>query len=230
MLKSRDRQWYFFSRRDKKYLNGPRSNRATVNGYWKVTGKVRNIIWNSRTVGMKKILVFHKGRAPTGQRTDWVMHEYTMDDEELRKCQAYSEESYAICKIYKKSGRGPKVCEQYGAPFMEEEWDDDDDDEDDDSNNPVDENPTNREGVGCQLNEIPSVNSPPVYNQCQDENFSQLSYEAEETEPGQANGIAQEPTQVGQSTSISACMCGVLLNLNLFLLFVEKKESIPTCT
>uniref|UniRef100_A0A803NKT7 Uncharacterized protein n=1 Tax=Cannabis sativa TaxID=3483 RepID=A0A803NKT7_CANSA len=29
---------------------------------------------------------------------------------------------YALCKVFKKSGLGPKNGEQYGAPFTEEEW------------------------------------------------------------------------------------------------------------
>ncbi|XP_047341610.1 NAC domain-containing protein 17-like isoform X2 [Impatiens glandulifera] len=128
-LKSRDRQWYFFSPRDRKYPNGARSNRATRQGYWKATGKDRIITCNSRPVGLKKTLVFYEGRAPSGKRTDWVMHEYTMDEEELQRCQRVKE-YFALYKVYKKSGPGPKNGEQYGAPFREEEWlDDDDDDE-----------------------------------------------------------------------------------------------------
>lgn len=30
-----------------------------------------------------------------------------------------------VCKVFEKSGLGPKNGEQYGAPFIEEEWDDD---------------------------------------------------------------------------------------------------------
>ncbi|KAJ7969747.1 NAC domain containing protein [Quillaja saponaria] len=123
-LKTGDRQWFFFSPRDRKYPNAARSNRATRHGYWKATGKDRNITCNSRTVGVKKTLVHYKGRAPTGERTDWVMHEYTMDEEELKRCQSI-QDYFALYKVFKKSGPGPKNGEQYGAPFKEEEWADD---------------------------------------------------------------------------------------------------------
>ncbi|KAA8537983.1 hypothetical protein F0562_027437 [Nyssa sinensis] len=122
-LKTGDRQWFFFSPRDRKYPNGSRSSRATRLGYWKATGKDRTITYNSRSVGMKKTLVFYKGRAPTGERTDWVMHEYTLVEEELKRCQAV-QDYYALYKVFKKSGPGPKNGEQYGAPFKEEDWED----------------------------------------------------------------------------------------------------------
>lgn len=123
-LKTGDRQWFFFSPRDRKYPNGARSNRASKHGYWKATGKDRIITCNSRAVGVKKTLVFYIGRAPVGERTDWVMHEYTMDEEELKRCQN-AQDYYALYKVFKKSGPGPKNGEQYGAPFREEDWVDD---------------------------------------------------------------------------------------------------------
>ncbi|KAK7357148.1 hypothetical protein VNO80_16431 [Phaseolus coccineus] len=126
ILKTGDRQWFFFCPRDRKYPNGARSNRATRHGYWKATGKDRNVICNSREVGVKKTLVFYIGRAPSGTRTDWVMHEYTMDEEELKRCQGVKD-YYALYKVFKKSGPGPKNGEQYGAPFSEQDWAADDD-------------------------------------------------------------------------------------------------------
>ncbi|KAK8548926.1 hypothetical protein V6N13_054310 [Hibiscus sabdariffa] len=132
ILKSGDRQWFFFCPRDRKYPNGARSNRATIHGYWKATGKDRTVTCNSRTVGIKKTLVFYRGRAPSGDRTDWVMHEYTLDEEELQRCQNVKD-YYALYKLYKKSGPGPKNGEQYGAPFKEEVWADEEYD-----SNPVD--------------------------------------------------------------------------------------------
>ncbi|KAL2503761.1 NAC domain-containing protein 17 [Abeliophyllum distichum] len=151
-LKTGDRQWFFFSPRDRKYPNGARSNRATRHGYWKATGKDRIITCGSRAVGLKKTLVFYKGRAPSGERTDWVMHEYTLDEEELKRCQT-AQDYYALYKVFKKSGPGPKNGEQYGAPFREEEWPDDELD----ANGVVDqENPIK------QANEVLPVNNTQV--------------------------------------------------------------------
>lgn len=124
-LKSRDLEWYFFSGLDKKYGNGSRTNRATEKGYWKTTGKDREIRYYSRIVGMKKTLVYHKGRAPRGERTNWVMHEYRLADKELEKA-GIAQDSFVLCRVFQKSGSGPKNGEQYGAPFIEEEWEDDD--------------------------------------------------------------------------------------------------------
>ncbi|OMO88835.1 No apical meristem (NAM) protein [Corchorus capsularis] len=123
-LKSRDLEWYFFSALDKKYGNGSRTNRATEKGYWKTTGKDRAIRHRERVVGMKKTLVYHKGRAPHGERTNWVMHEYRITDEEMQKA-GIQLDAFVLCRVFQKSGSGPKNGEHYGAPFVEEEWEDD---------------------------------------------------------------------------------------------------------
>ncbi|XP_038719750.1 NAC domain-containing protein 86-like [Tripterygium wilfordii] len=108
LLPSKDLEWYFFSPRDRKYPNGSRTNRATQAGYWKATGKDRKVNSQMRAVGMKKTLVYYRGRAPHGTRTGWVMHEYRLDE---RECETPSglQDAYALCRVFKKSAIPPKI-------------------------------------------------------------------------------------------------------------------------
>ncbi|KAG0490245.1 hypothetical protein HPP92_007108 [Vanilla planifolia] len=75
-------EWYFFSHKDKKYPTGTRTNRATVAGFWKATGRDKAVHDKNGLIGMRKTLVFYKGRAPNGQKTDWIMHEYRLEYDE----------------------------------------------------------------------------------------------------------------------------------------------------
>ncbi|XP_044477623.1 NAC domain-containing protein 86 isoform X2 [Mangifera indica] len=111
-LPSRDPEWYFFGPRDRKYPNGFRTNRATRAGYWKSTGKDRRVSYQNRAIGMKKTLVYYRGRAPQGIRTDWVMHEYRLDDKECEDSSAAIQDSYALCRVFKKNG----ICSEAEDP------------------------------------------------------------------------------------------------------------------
>nr|GLL30763.1 probable leucine-rich repeat receptor-like protein kinase At1g35710 [Ipomoea trifida] len=82
VAKLNSKEWYFFSFRDRKYATGYRSNRATSCGYWKGTGKDRRILdpATGTVLGMRKTLVFYHHRAPHGVKTDWIMHEFCLEN------------------------------------------------------------------------------------------------------------------------------------------------------
>ncbi|KAJ9167147.1 hypothetical protein P3X46_021818 [Hevea brasiliensis] len=92
-------EWYFFSHKDRKYPTGTRTNRATVAGFWKATGRDKAVLSKNKIIGMRKTLVFYKGRAPNGRKTDWIMHEYRLQTSEHGHPQ---EEGWVVCRAFKK--------------------------------------------------------------------------------------------------------------------------------
>ena len=77
-----EEEWYFFNLRDRKYPNGVRPNRMAGSGYWKAKGTDKPILssCDGEILGVKKALVFHKGRFPRGAKTNWIMHEYRLPE------------------------------------------------------------------------------------------------------------------------------------------------------
>lgn len=123
-----EKEWYFFSPRDRKYPNGARPNRAAASGYWKATGTdkliaVANGEGFHENIGIKKALVFYKGKPPKGVKTNWIMHEYRLAEsfspkranssgsqvnhfgDRNLKSKEYSMrlDDWVLCRIYKKS-------------------------------------------------------------------------------------------------------------------------------
>ncbi|GLT86747.1 hypothetical protein SLE2022_048660 [Rubroshorea leprosula] len=107
-----EQERYFFSARESKYPNGNRSNRATGSGYWKATGIDKQIVTSrsNQVVGMKKTLVFYRGKPPLGVRTDWIMHEYRLANTETPTGNAPQKknptqglmENWVLCRIFLK--------------------------------------------------------------------------------------------------------------------------------
>ncbi|CAF1934476.1 hypothetical protein HID58_068126 [Brassica napus] len=102
-----EKEWYFFSPRDRKYPNGSRPNRVAGSGYWKATGTDKVISTEGRRVGIKKALVFYVGKAPKGTKTNWIMHEYRLI-EPSRRNGSTKLDDWVLCRIYKKQSSAQK--------------------------------------------------------------------------------------------------------------------------
>ncbi|XP_073144989.1 NAC domain-containing protein 2-like isoform X2 [Henckelia pumila] len=108
-------EWYFFTSRERKYLNGKRPNRAAGNGYWKATVADKKILANGVHVGFKKTLVFFVGKPSKGHKTGWIMHEYvskqpttqirTSADDPMRL------DDCVMCRIHKKYSKTEEETE-----------------------------------------------------------------------------------------------------------------------
>uniref|UniRef100_A0A0D3FPQ3 NAC domain-containing protein n=1 Tax=Oryza barthii TaxID=65489 RepID=A0A0D3FPQ3_9ORYZ len=79
-----EKEWYFFCLRGRKYRNSIRPNRVTGSGFWKATGIDRPIYSaavnsnSGESIGLKKSLVYYRGSAGKGTKTDWMMHEFRL--------------------------------------------------------------------------------------------------------------------------------------------------------
>ncbi|KAK4743666.1 hypothetical protein SAY87_009978 [Trapa incisa] len=118
-----EKEWYFFSPRDRKYPNGARPNRAAASGYWKATGTDKIIMDSSsagsrtENIGVKKALVFYEGRPPKGTKTNWIMHEYRLIGSpctitSISRTTRFKDspmrlDDWVLCRIYKKSNVVP---------------------------------------------------------------------------------------------------------------------------
>ncbi|KAM7275654.1 hypothetical protein ACFE04_017520 [Oxalis oulophora] len=105
-----EKEWYFFSPRDRKYPNGSRPNRAAGTGYWKATGADKPI-GTPKPLGIKKALVFYAGKAPKGVKTNWIMHEYRLANVDRSATAANKKnnnnsrlDDWVLCRIYNKKG------------------------------------------------------------------------------------------------------------------------------
>ena len=74
------KECYFFCLRGRKYRNSIRPNRVTGSGFWKATGIDKPIHGGAggECLGLKKSLVYYRGSAGRGTKTDWMMREFRL--------------------------------------------------------------------------------------------------------------------------------------------------------
>ncbi|KAM3267619.1 protein CUP-SHAPED COTYLEDON 3 [Capsicum chacoense] len=106
VAKLNSNEWYFFSFRDRKYATGFRTNRATISGYWKATGKDRTVFdpHTGELIGMRKTLVFYKNRAPHGIKTGWIMHEFRIENPHIPP-----KEDWVLCRVFHKGTKDENI-------------------------------------------------------------------------------------------------------------------------
>ncbi|URE05604.1 No apical meristem (NAM) protein [Musa troglodytarum] len=106
-----EKEWYFFCLRGRKYRNSIRPNRVTGSGFWKATGIDRPIHpaagHAAACIGLKKSLVYYRGSAGKGTKTDWMMHEFRLPCSGSGKTTTtpsmHEAEIWTICRIFKRS-------------------------------------------------------------------------------------------------------------------------------
>ncbi|XP_009778771.1 transcription factor JUNGBRUNNEN 1 [Nicotiana sylvestris] len=121
-----DKEWYFFCKRGRKYRNSIRPNRVTGSGFWKATGIDRPIystVGEGRRhecIGLKKSLVYYRGSAGKGTKTDWMMHEFRLpaeNDKSTKHIEAKSiaqeAEVWTLCRIFKRNGSYRKCLPEW---------------------------------------------------------------------------------------------------------------------
>ncbi|KAJ6964533.1 hypothetical protein NC652_002703 [Populus alba x Populus x berolinensis] len=127
-----EKEWYFFTPRNRKYRNGNRPNRAAGGGYWKATGADKGITYETRVIEAGKALVYYTGKPPKGDKTNWIMHEFRLDDPPLH-VRNNKLDDCVLCRIYKKSQKKSNAGTNVRNPQSNEEIplltiDDDDED------------------------------------------------------------------------------------------------------
>ncbi|KAL2245123.1 transcription factor JUNGBRUNNEN 1-like [Sesamum indicum] len=112
-----DKEWYFFCKRGRKYKNSIRPNRVTGSGFWKATGIDRPIYSSAPgegrdCIGLKKSLVYYRGSAGKGTKTDWMMHEFRLPPVHDKTSNKHTDaknniaqeaEVWTLCRIIKRS-------------------------------------------------------------------------------------------------------------------------------
>ncbi|KAE8664797.1 putative NAC domain-containing protein 94 [Hibiscus syriacus] len=116
-----EKEWYFFCKRGRKYRNSIRPNRVTGSGFWKATGIDKPIYSSSpkephqqqqfgTCIGLKKSLVYYRGCAGKGTKTDWMMHEFRLPPDGHHFSDPQEAEVWTLCRIFKRTPSNNKYA------------------------------------------------------------------------------------------------------------------------
>ncbi|KAK6138325.1 hypothetical protein DH2020_027909 [Rehmannia glutinosa] len=121
-----EKEWYFFTPRDRRYPNGKRPRRTiTGAGHWRASGADKNIVFDGEVIGKKRALSFYSGPGKTN-KTSWLMYEYQLN--KPSRCSAGNDvrlDDWVLCRIYQKrqkdeivDGDGDDDISKYIAPLL----------------------------------------------------------------------------------------------------------------
>ncbi|KAK7313882.1 hypothetical protein VNO77_39085 [Canavalia gladiata] len=101
-----EKEGYFFCKRGRKYRNSIRPNRVTGSGFWKATG-IDKAVYSlggegNNCIGLKKTLVYYRGSAGKGTKTDWMMHEFRLPSTNHTN-PPLEAEIWTLCRIFKRN-------------------------------------------------------------------------------------------------------------------------------
>ncbi|KAG7037227.1 NAC domain-containing protein 30, partial [Cucurbita argyrosperma subsp. argyrosperma] len=101
------KEWYFFSHKDRKYPTGSRTNRATSAGFWKATGRDKAVVSKNRVIGMRKtldeLLTAEKLIGLYMNIVSKPLHLHLLRQvSKLILFSHYGEEGWVVCKAFKK--------------------------------------------------------------------------------------------------------------------------------
>ncbi|XP_010943150.1 uncharacterized protein [Elaeis guineensis] len=109
--------WYLYNPEDPQSLNGDSEFNVTRIGYWKSRNDLR-IFTGTPTVGRKTMREFYVGKAPNGNRTGWMMHEYQAEQKTINginKEQDYS----SLCRVFLQIDERPNHEEQHNSAIAD---------------------------------------------------------------------------------------------------------------
>nr|QSD99816.1 NAC family transcription factor [Melilotus albus] len=102
---------YFFTPRSKKYKEGQRPDRVVEDngfqyGFWKATGREFPVMNNDAEIGLKRTLVYYKGKQgkpkqeKPNSKTNWIMQEFRIKKLTSSSVTLHNMDDLVLCKIY----------------------------------------------------------------------------------------------------------------------------------